>query len=229
MNRGFCSLEADRALNQVNMAEERLAELEEALADARLTRDDLQLVGEDLQSSDEKTDRTELAEEITRLQREERKLMDEHESVERKVREAERSLARAQGEMENKSGSKAGLAQAVASVMSLKDSGEVPGILGPLGQLCGPKDSEHEEALAFALGGGMNSIIVRDDETAATCIVVRVNVRVVQHSSTEQTDRPSSGGKAVMTARQDGVVFRFRFVDYDESIESQSSTPYVIH
>ena len=68
------------------------------------------MVGEDLQSGEDKTDRTQLAEEITRLQREERSLMDEFEGIERKVREAERSLARAQGEMENGSGSKAGLA-----------------------------------------------------------------------------------------------------------------------
>ncbi|MEC8927411.1 MAG: AAA family ATPase, partial [Candidatus Thermoplasmatota archaeon] len=160
------SLESDRALNQVTMTEERLAELEEALADARLTRDDLQLVGEVLQIGDGGNDRGQLAEELTRLQREERTLMEQTEDVERQVREAERSLARAQGEMENKSGAKAGLAQAVSAVMSLKDSGEVQGILGPLGQLCEPKDSENEEALAYALGGGMNSIIVRDDETA---------------------------------------------------------------
>ena len=222
-SRVAAALEADRALNQVTMTEERLAELEEALSDARLTRDDLQLVGEDLQSGEEKTDRTQLAEEITRLQREERSLMDEFEGIERKVREAERSLARAQGEMENRSGSKAGLAQAVASVMSLKDSGEVPGILGPLGQLCAPKEGEHEEALAFALGGGMNSIIVRDDETAASCIKWLRDNRAGRATflplNKLTVRRP--GGKAVMTARQDGVVgFAFDLLDYDESIES---------
>ena len=104
--------------------------------------------------------------------------------------------------------------------MSLKDSGEVPGILGPLGQLCGPKDSEHEEALAFALGGGMNSIIVRDDETAATCIKWLRDNRAGRATflplNKLTVRRP--GGKAVMTARQDGVVgFAFDLLDYDES------------
>ena len=217
------SLEADRAMNQVTMAEERLAELEESLADARLTRDDLQLVGEDLQVEDGENDRSQLAEELTRLQRQERTLMDQTEDIERQVREAERSLARAQGEMENKSGSKAGLAQAVSAVMSLKDSGEVQGILGPLGQLCEPKDAEHEEALAFALGGGMNSIIVRDDETAATCIKWLRDNRAGRATflplNKLTVRRP--GGKAVMTARQDGVVgFAFDLLTFDESIES---------
>ena len=222
-SRVTASLEADRANNQVQMAEERLAELEEGLADARLTRDDLQIVGEDLQSEEGDADRGKLAEELTRLQREERILMEQTDEVERKVREAERSLARAQGEMENKSGAKAGLAQAVSAVMSLKDSGQVQGILGPLGQLCAPKDNEHEEALAFALGGGMNSIIVRDDETAATCIKWLRDNRAGRATflPLNKLTLRRPGGKAVMTARQDGVVgFAFDLLDYDESIES---------
>ena len=222
-SRVTASLEADRANNQVQMAEERLAELEEGLSDARLTRDDLQIVGEDLQSEDGDSDRGKLAEELTRLQREERTLMEQTDGVEGKVREAERSLARAQGEMENKSGAKAGLAQAVSAVMSLKDSGQVQGILGPLGQLCAPKDQDHEEALAFALGGGMNSIIVRDDETAATCIKWLRDNRAGRATflPLNKLTLRRPGGKAVMTARQDGVVgFAFDLLDYDESIES---------
>jgi chromosome segregation protein len=222
-SRVTASLEADRALNQVTMSEERLAELEESLADARLTRDDLQLVGEDLQVANGVDDKSKLAEELTRLQRQERTLMEQTDDVERQVREAERSLARAQGEMENKSGSKAGLAQAVSAIMSLKDSGQVAGILGPLGQLCEPKDAEHGEALAFALGGGMNSIIVRDDETAATCIKWLRDNRAGRATflplNKLTVRRP--GGKAVMTARQDGVVgFAFDLLEFDESIES---------
>ncbi len=221
--RGELSLEADRAQNQVGMAEERLAELEESLSDARLTRDDLQLVGEDLQVAEGENDRSQLAEELTRLQRQERTLMDQTEDVERQVREGERSLARAEGEMQNKSGSKANLARAVSAIMSLKDSGELSGILGPLGQLCEPKDAAHEEALSYALGGGMNSIIVRDDETAATCIKwLRDNQagRATFLPLNKLTVR-RPGGKAVMTARQDGVVgFAFDLLEFDESIES---------
>ena len=216
------ALEADRALNQVTMAEERQAEYEENLDEARLTRDDLQLFGEDLQSDSAETDRGALATELTRLQREESTLMQQTEEVENKVREATRSLTRATGEMENRSGAKAGLAQAVAAVMSLKDSGEVRGILGPLGQLCAPKDSEHEEALAYALAGGMNSIIVSDDQTAATCIKWLRDNRAGRATflPLNKLNLRRPGGKAVMTARQDGVIgFAFDLLDYDESIE----------
>lgn len=220
--RSEAAIEADRSLNQVNMAEERLAENESILEEARLVRDDLQLSGEDLQPESGTTDRGELAEELTRLQREERTLMEQNDEVERKVREAERSLARAKGEMENRSGTKAGLVQAVAAVMSLKDSGQVQGILGPLSQLCAPIDTEYEEALAFALSGGMNSIVVRDDETAATCIKWLRDNRAGRATflplNKLTVRRP--GGKAVMTARQDGVIgFAFDLLEYDESIE----------
>ena len=221
--RGGLSLEADRAQNQVVMTEERFAELEESLSDARLTRDDLQLAGEDIQIAEGENDRSQLAEELTRLQRQERTLMDQTDDVERQVREAERSLARAEGEMQNKSGSKANLARAVSAIMSLKDSGEVSGILGPLGQLCEPKDTAHEDALGYALGGGMNSIIVRDDETAATCIKwLRDNQagRATFLPLNKLTVR-RPGGKAVMTARQDGIIgFAFDLLEFDESIES---------
>jgi len=221
--RGALALDADRAANQVEMADERVAECEEVLENARLTRDDLVMQGEEMQQGSSGEDRGALAEALTKLQRDERALMDQVSEVERKAAEAERSLARAKAEMENRSGAKAGMAQAVAAVMALRDSGELRGILGPLGQLCAPKDSDHEEALAYALGGGMNSIVVRDDEIAATCIKwLRDN-----HAGRAtflplnklQSRRP--GGKALMTARQDGVVgFAFDLLEYDESIES---------
>ena len=221
--RNAASLEADRSLNQVTMAEERVAEYEELLSNARLNLDDLEIQGEDIQGAIGENDRSKLGEELTRLQREERTLMEQTEGVEKQLREAERALSRVQAEMENRSGAKAGLAQAVAAVMALKDSGDVVGILGPLGQLCAPKDREHEEALAYALGGGMNSIIVRDDETAATCIKWLRDNRAGRATFLPLNKltirRP--GGKAVMTARQDGVVgFAFNLLDYDESIES---------
>jgi chromosome segregation protein len=217
------ALVADRALNKVTMSEEKVAECEEALDEARLVRDDLQLVGEDLSSEAGESDRGSLATELTRLQSEERNLMDQCSEVERKVLESERLLARVTGEMENRSGSKGGLAQAVTAIMGLKDTGDVPGILGPLGQLCAPKDSEHDEALAYALGGGMNSIIVRDDTTAATCIKWLRDNRAGRATflplNKLTVRRP--GGKAVMTARQDGIVgFAFDLLDYDSSIEA---------
>jgi len=221
--RAEAKLEADRAAQQVEMAEERLAELEEALDEARLTRDDLQLVGEDLQGDAPEHDRGSLANELTRLQKEERTLMDQGEQVENKLREAERELNRKQLDVENKSGARAGQAQAVSAVLTLRDGGEIRGILGPLGELCAPKDDAHDEALAYALGGGMNSIVVRDDEVAAACIKwLRDNRagRAVFLPLNKLSFR-SPGGRARMTERQDGVLgFAFELLEFDESVEA---------
>jgi len=221
--RAEAKLEADRAAQKVEMSEERLAELEDALDEARLSRDDLHLVGEDLQVDAPEHDRGSLAEELTRLQKEERTLMDQGEQVENKLREAERELNRKQLDVENKSGSRAGQAQAVSAILSLRDRGEVRGILGPLGELCVPKDEAHDEALAYALGGGMNSIVVRDDEVAASCIKwLRDNRagRAVFLPLNKLSFR-SPGGRARMTERQDGVLgFAFELLEYDESVEA---------
>lgn len=221
--RAEAKLEADRAAQKVEMSEERLAELEEALDEARLSRDDLHLVGEDLQVDTPEHDRGSLAEELTRLQKEERTLMDQGEQVEHKLREAERELNRKQLDVENKSGARAVQAQAVSAILSLRDGGEVRGILGPLGELCAPKDGSHDEALAYALGGGMNSIVVRDDEVAASCIKwLRDNRagRAVFLPLNKLSFR-SPGGRARMTERQDGVLgFAFELLEFDESVEA---------
>ena len=44
------------------------------------------------------------------------------------------------------------------------------GILGSIAELASPKDDNHAEGIAHALGGGMRSIVVEDDQVAADCI-----------------------------------------------------------
>ena len=206
----------------VNLAQERLSEFEVALEEARLNRDDLLLQGEELDANAPELDRTKLAEELSRIQRQERGLLDDVQQAENTLREAELSLVRARGELETRSGSKAGMARAVKAVLSLRDSGEVRGILGSMSELCVPKDKRDEDALAYAMGGGMNSIVVRDDETAASCISwLRKNKAgraTFLPLNRLQSRRP--GGRAVMVSRQQGVVgFAFDLLEYDDSIE----------
>ncbi len=215
-------LAAELEKQQVIIASESLAEVETALDEARLNRDDLLLQGEELEADAPQHDRTKLAEELARIQRQERGLVDDVQAVEERLREAEMKLLRARGEMENQSGSKAGMARAVQALLTLRDSGEVSGILGSISELCAPKDSRDEDALAYALGGGMNSIVVRDDETAATCISWLRNKKAGRATflplNKLQSRRP--GGRSVMVSRQPGVVgFAYDLLEYDPSIE----------
>nr|AIF02268.1 Chromosome segregation ATPase (smc) [uncultured marine group II/III euryarchaeote KM3_156_A06] len=206
----------------VEFLHQQLADLETALDEARLNRDDLLLQGEELDSNAPEQDRTKLAQELAKIQRQERGLLDDVQRSEEQLRDAEMALVRARGELENRSGSTAGMARAVKAVLNLRDSGEVRGILGSMSELCAPKDSRDEEALAYAMGGGMNSIVVRDDETAAQCISwLRKNKAgraTFLPLNRLQSRRP--GGRSVMVSRQPGVVgFASDLLEYDNSIE----------
>jgi|GEM_PF-88798 len=216
-------LEAEGARQSVDLLHEQLAELEVALDEARLSRDDLLLQGEDLEEGAPETDRTSLAEQLARLQRQERGLLEDVERTDAQLRTAEMNLLRARGELETRSGSRGGMAQAVKAVMTLRERGEVGGILGSVGELCAPKDPRHEEALAWSMGGGMNSIVVRDDETAAKCIAwLRKNDAgraTFLPLNKLQSRRPA--GKAVMVSREAGVVgLAIDLLDFDPSIEA---------
>jgi len=215
------TLKAELQELNVNLAHERLAELEKALDEARLNRDDLLLQGEDLDENAPEQDRTKLAAELSRIQRQERGLLDDVQRAEGQLRDAELALVRARGELENHSGSKTGMARAVQAVLGLRDSGEVRGILGSMSELCTPKDKRDEEALAYAMGGGMNSIVVRDDETAATCIswLRKNNAGRATFLPLNRLQSRRPGGRAVMVSRQQGVVgFASELLEYDESI-----------
>ena len=216
-------LEADRARAQVEQIHEQLATLEEELQENRLARDDLLLQGEDLEEEAPAQDREALGAEVSRLQRQERQLLDDAEICRETLRAAETALARARGELENRSGARASMAQAVQAVIKLRDSREIQGILGSLSELCAPKDKAHEEALAYAMGGGMNSIVVSNDEVADRCITWLRSNRAGRATflplNKLTTRRPQ--GKALMVARQPGVVgFASELLEYDESIEA---------
>ena len=91
-----------------------------------------------------------------------------------------------------------------------------------MSELCTPKDKRDEEALAYAMGGGMNSIVVRDDETAASCIswLRKNNAGRATFLPLNRLQSRRPGGRSVMVSRQPGVVgFASELLDYDDSIE----------
>ena len=215
-------LNADRAEQTLDLALEQLATIQEEIDEYQLARDDLKLQGEELNENAPEFDRTELSKQITDKQRAEKQLTDEAEAVENKLRETERSLVRARAEMDNRSGSKAGMALAVKSLLERRDRGDQRGILGTISELAAPSDSSHEEALATAIGGAMNSVVVENDEVAAECIGwLRQNKigRATFLPLNKLQDHRSSG-KSLMVSRQDGVMgFAWELLEYDERIQ----------
>ena len=221
-NRSVVQLEADRASQAHDLALANLSLKEEQMDECQLVRDDLLLTGEDLRSSEAGEDRESIAAELVQRQREAQKLQEEADAINNRLLTTERELVKARGEMESRSGVRGGMAMAVSTILSRRDSGEQRGILGTISELAGPKDSAHEEALATAIGAGMQSIVVEDDKTAAECIAwLRQNKAgraTFLPLNKLQVGRP--GGKALMIAKEADVEgFAWELLDHDPRIE----------
>jgi len=215
-------LEADRAEQAEQISSSKLADLEEMFEEATMVRDDLELVGEDLQSDNPGEDRTSLAEELRRLQKQESELAADRDRSEAKVRESERELSRARARQEERTKSP-GSAITLAALARLRQSGEIRGILGSLGELTAPKDDSHEESLAIALGGGLRSIVVSDDDVAAKCIAwLRKNGggrATFLPLNKLSINRP--GGRSLIVANNPGIVgFAHDLLEYDPEIDT---------
>ena len=216
------SLKADLADQKAQIASSKLADLEGEFEEATMVRDDLELVGEDLQGDQPEKDRGSLAEELRRLQKQEAELVGDRDRSELRVRDAERELNKARARQEGRSGTP-GSAVTLAALTKLRQSGDVKGILGSLGELTAPKDPAHEEALANALGAGLRSIVVTDDDVAAKCIAwLRQNGggrATFLPLNKLSTSRP--GGRSLIVANNPGVIgFAHDLLDYDSEIET---------
>ena len=204
------------------MSIKHLAALQEEEDEARLSRDDLIMQGEDLKGDNSGEDRESLAAELTQRQREEQKLREEYEAINGRLLSAERDLVKARAEMENKSGIRGGMAMAVSAILARRDEGDLKGVLGTISQLAKPKETTHESALATAIGAGMQSIVVENDDVAAQCIAwLRENKAgraTFLPLNKLQVRRPS--GKAVMLTKEANVEgFAWELLDYDPRIE----------
>ena len=215
-------LNADLAEQTAQIASRKLADLEEEFEEATMVRDDLELVGEDLQGDQPTIDRSSLAEELRRLQKQEAELVGDRDRSEISVRDAERDLNKARARQEGRANTP-GSAVTLAALTRLRQSGDVKGILGSLGELTAPKDPSHEEALANSLGAGLRSIVVSDDDVAAKCISW-----LRQNGGGRATFLPLSklsisrpGGRSLIVANNPGVVgFAHDLLEYDSEIET---------
>ena len=213
-------IEAEKVANQADLVAEQLSAAEEEVDDARLAYDDLQLQVEDIGDSNPDNDRSALAEDLRKAQSAEKKLIEESTAVNTRLQDAERKLAAARTELDRRSGSN-GMAPGAAAVMAARDRGELKGIIGTISELCAPKDSGHADALATAVGGGMNSVVVENDQFAAEAMALLKSRNMGRATflplNKMQANRAS--GKAAMSVNKPGVLgFAHELLDYDPRI-----------
>ena len=213
-------VEVEKVANQADMVAEQLSAAEETVEDAKLAYDDLQLQIEELGESNPENDRTALGEELRKAQSAEKKLIDESTAVNNRLQDAERKLAAARTELDKRSGSN-GMAPGAAAVMAARDRGELKGIIGTISELCAPKNAAHADALATAVGGGMNSVVVENDQMAAEAMALLKSRNLGRATflplNKMQANRAS--GKAAMSVNKYGVLgFAHELLDYDPRI-----------
>jgi len=213
-------LEADKVSNQSEMVAEQLSTAEEEVDDAKLAFDEVQLQFEELGTANPENDRTALGNELRSAQSAEKRLIDESGAVDKRLQDAERRLSSARTELDRRSGSN-GMAPGAAAVMAARDRGELKGIIGTISELCAPKDSAHSDALATAVGGGMNSVVVESDQVAAEAMALLKSRKLGRATflplNKMQANRTS--GKAAMVAGKEGVIgLAHELLDYDPRI-----------
>ena len=213
--------EVNKTAVQAEVISEQLAKAQESAEENRLALGELEIQGEELSSNNSGMDRNKLSKDLINAQRTEERLVGESQLIEGKLREAERTRERLRAEMENSSGAK-GMAGGAAAVISARDSGELTGIIGTIAELCAPIDSSHENALATAIGGGMTSIVVENDEIAAKAIKWLAEKRAGRATflPLNKLNNNRAAGKALMVSKKPGVIgFAHELLDYDSKID----------
>ena len=213
--------EVNRVATQAEMLDEQLSTAQEAAESARLALGESQLVGEELGADSPDQDRRKLGDQLLTAQRSEAKLAEESQAVETRLRETERKLNTAKNELENRSGAK-GMAGGAAAIIAARDRGELSGVIGTVAELCQPRDPAHTDALATAIGGGMTSVVVDNDEVAAKAIQWLAQNRAGRATflPLNKLTQSRAAGKAMMVAKKPGVIgFANELLDYDPRID----------
>ena len=220
-NLNIAQTEVNKTAVQAEVISEQLAKAQGSAEENRLALGELEIQGEELSSNNSGMDRNKLSKDLIDAQRTEERLVGESQLIEGKLREAERTRERLRAEMENSSGAK-GMAGGAAAVISARDSGELTGIIGTIAELCAPIDSSHENALATAIGGGMTSIVVENDEIAAKAIKWLAEKRAGRATflPLNKLNNNRAAGKALMVSKKPGVIgFAHELLDYNPKID----------
>lgn len=213
--------DVDRLAVEADLVGQQLADAQQESEEIRLALGELDIRLQELAEDAPEYDREALARQLVEAQRAEAQLSEDRTRIEVRLREAERALNLAKAEMEQKSGAK-GLAGGASAVLAARDNQALQGIIGTVAELCAPKDSAHEVALATAIGAGMASVVVETDQDAANAIRWLAENRAGRATFLPLNKLSSSraGGKTVMTARKDGVLgFAHEMLDYDPRID----------
>ena len=105
-----------------------------------MIKDDLELIGNDIHENGPESDRSSLADDLRNLQKQESELRLDRDRAEIRLRDAERELSKAKARQEAQVIDSWVSSHYHAALTRLRESGQISGILGTLGELTSPKD-----------------------------------------------------------------------------------------
>ncbi|MGA1821490.1 MAG: chromosome segregation protein SMC [Thermoplasmatota archaeon] len=130
----------------------------------------------DMKDSVKEMKRTDPSEQLNKLQKrfmeirgEERHLVDVVKELEREITSLNRLYTSLKVEYETSEKLKKGMSLAVDDILTARDTGEIRGIYGTIGEL-GKVSEKYATALEVAAGSRINAVVVEDDQVAANCI-----------------------------------------------------------
>ncbi|MEM4258173.1 MAG: chromosome segregation protein SMC [Candidatus Thermoplasmatota archaeon] len=164
-------LKHDRLTEKIHACDVQIAEMQETKATYEFELKDIQWQQDEVLK--EKTQNTKQVKDIEKKlfekKKQESELSEQLSDLEKAVLRLQREKAQLQAESDAAQTVYSKYNQAVTSVLSARDSGELRGIRGTIAEL-GNVEKKYEQALEIAAGPRLQSIIVDDDTAAAEAI-----------------------------------------------------------
>ena len=169
--RGALVLEKDRLEDKVSRIRQEIANLEENRSTLELEVSDAEFGIKSLRSAEKGANHElkALQEELFQKKNLEGKLSRQAEDLEQAIRRLTREYGQLKAETEAAESVAKGYNRAVRSLLETRDRREIKGIHGTIAELA-EVDPKYEVALNVSAGNRMQSIVVDDDEVAATAI-----------------------------------------------------------
>jgi chromosome segregation protein len=218
-------LERDRTKTALEMKINTVTDLEQMVSTLDYEIKDLseQIVEMDRLSSQEKVKN--LQKQFMEARQEERYLGKRMRELESEITSLNRLYTQMKVEFETSEKLSKGVSMAVDNILTARDTGEIKGIHGTIGEL-GDVPEDYSTALEVAAGGRISAIVVDDDEVAATCIdrLKRKKLGRATFLPLNKVSTRRPGAKALMVRDDPHVIgLAVDLIDFDQQYSAAFS------
>ena len=162
-------LEKDRAAVALDLKRSSLSDIEQMLSTLDYEVKDLKEQLKDVKKSSPQEKVAKVQKEFMSKRAEEKRLGERMRELEKEITSLNRLYTQMKVELETTEKISKGVSMAVEDILTARDTGEIRGIFGTIGEL-GNVPDQYSKALEVAAGARISAVVVEDDEVAAKCI-----------------------------------------------------------